>query len=70
MKINKSIIIPIVFLLIGVGVMLAYNQGTKWVNVQKVNFYNGGVVDNTNQLYSQAITGQLMIRNFILDEEG
>ena len=70
MKIKKTIVIPIIFFLVGIGLVLAYNQGTQWVNRQKANSYNAGVITTTNQIYSQAITGQLLIRDFLFDEDG
>lgn len=67
---NKTIIIPIVFLLIGVGSVLAYNQGTKWLNQQRANALNIGRIQTINQIYEQALVGKLPISNFLLDENG
>ena len=65
---KKSIIIPIVTLLIGVGSVFGYNQATKWVQKEKVESYNAGVIRTTNQFYEQAKRGELKIRNFLLDK--
>lgn len=67
---KKSIIIPIVFLLIGVGSVIAYNQTTQWLKIQRANSFNSGVVTVTNQYYEQAKTGELRIRPFLLEENG
>ena len=71
MKLNKSIIITVILILLSGGIsVFVYDQVMSWVGTERVKAYNSGVVRTTNQYYESAKDGELIIRNFILDEEG
>ena len=71
MKLNKSIIITVILsLLMGGASVFVYEKAKSWVGTERVKSYNSGVVRTTNQYYEKAEEGELIIRNFILDEEG
>lgn len=68
--IKKGIPMFLCFLL-GFCAFLFYSSGRGWLNTQRTNARLGGTVSTVNQLYNQAtISGEVTLRNFLINEEG